>query len=64
MDEQAAEMDGWLAHAMSALGELWPWWVGLFDVHAWREIGAFLVPALLLLVLLMFWGIRRMHQGH
>lgn len=48
---------------MSAVSTLWPWWVGLFDIYAWREIGAFLVPGLFLLAVLMFWGIRRMHMG-
>lgn len=48
---------------MSAVSTLWPWWVGLFDIYAWREIGAFLVPGLFLLAVLMFWGIRRMHMS-
>jgi hypothetical protein len=64
LDGQATDQEGWLARAMSVAGELWPWWVGLFDFHAWREIGAYLVPALVLLAVLMFWGIRRMHLGN
>jgi len=54
MGEQ--EPDGWLAQA-------WAWWTGLSDVYAWQEIGAFLVPALVVLAIVMFWGIRRMHLG-
>lgn len=64
MDGRATDQEGWLAGAMSAIGELWPWWVGLFDIYAWREIGAFLVPGLVLLAVVMFWGIRRMHMGN
>lgn len=54
MGEQ--EPDGWLAQA-------WTWWTGLSDIYAWQEIGAFLVPALVVLAIVMFWGIRRMHLG-
>ena len=64
MDGQSADNDGWLANALSAGSTLWSWWVGLFDFHAWQEIGAFLVPALFLLAVLMFWGIRRMQLGN
>ena len=63
MDGRTADQESWIAGAMSVVSTLWPWWVGLFDFHAWREIGAFLVPALFLLAVLMFWGIRRMHMS-
>ena len=49
---------------MSVVSTLWPWWTGLFDFYAWREIGAYLVPALFVLAVVMFWGIRRMHVGN
>lgn len=60
MDGQA-DQEGWLAGPMSVVGDLWSSWAGLFDFYAWREIGAYLVPALFILAVMMFWGIRRMH---
>ena len=56
MDGQAAEPDGFL-------GRLWGWWVGLSDAYAWQEIGAVLVPSLVVIAVVMFWSIRRMHLG-
>ena len=63
MDEQAAQSEGWLARVLSAIDGAWVWWTGLFGAYAWQEIGAYLVPALAVIVVLMFWGIRRMQQG-
>lgn len=42
-------------------GDAWAWWQGLFDSYAWREIGAFVVPALIVVAIVMFRGISRMH---
>ncbi len=56
MDGQAVEPEGVLAR-------LWGWWVGLSDAYAWQEIGVILVPSLVVLAIVMFWGIRRMHLG-
>lgn len=56
MDRQSAEPDGFLAG-------IWGWWTGLSDAYAWQEIGAFLVPGLIVLAVVMFWGIRRLHLG-
>lgn len=63
MGGQAADQEGWLARAMSAAGDSWVWWIGLSDIPAWQEIGAYLVPALIVAAVVMFWGIRRMHLG-
>ncbi len=60
MDGQT-DQEGWLAGALSVVWDLWSLWTGLFDFYAWREIGAYLVPALFILAVMMFWGIRRMH---
>lgn len=64
MGGRTADQEGWLARTLSGAGDLWTWWTGLSDFHAWQEIGAYLVPALFVLAVIMFWGIRRMHQGH
>lgn len=64
MGGQTADQEGWLARALSVVGDLWAWWTGLSDIYAWQEIGAYLVPALFVLAVFMFWGIRRMHLGN
>lgn len=50
--------------AGAALSQTWNWWATLFDAYAWTDIGAFLVPFLLLIIVGMFWAITRLHlQG-
>ncbi len=52
-----------LATGLAAVGNGWQWWRTLFEVDAWQEIGAFLVPLLLVVVVAMFVGIVRMQQS-
>lgn len=57
------DQEGWPVRMLSALRGGWDWWIGLSEAYAWQEIGAFLIPALLVVAVVMFWGIRRMHLG-
>lgn len=63
MEGESSGPEGWIESIGSAAGAAWGWWVGLSDAYAWQEIGAVLVPGLLVLAVLMFWGIRRMQLG-
>ncbi|MGP1397880.1 MAG: hypothetical protein ACTS3R_20435 [Inquilinaceae bacterium] len=52
---------GLLDAVLSPLAAAWNWWQSLFAMYAWQEIGAYLVPALIVLVVVIFWSITRMH---
>ena len=43
------------------IGEGWHWWQGLFDAYAWQEIGAYMVPVLVVILTLFFWRVYRIH---
>ena len=77
MDDWLAWVESVADDAWSALGRLmdavagsgvvqaiaagWQWWRGLFDLYAWQEIGCFLVPLVVLVVVVFFWRVSRMH---
>ena len=45
----------------NAISAGWQWWRGLFDLYAWQEIGCYLVPLVVLVVVVFFWRVSRMH---
>ena len=49
--------DGPLDRAAAA----WSWWRHLLDGYAWQEIGCFVLPAMIVVAILMFRGISRLH---
>lgn len=37
------------------------WWTGLIDHYAWRALACWLLPAMVLLVAVVFRAVRHMH---
>ena len=55
----------WLVvdRALPWLGQAWEWWVNLFPQYAWQEIGAYLVPFVAVLMVVLFYRILRLHMN-